>query len=443
MAKALLHGHLYVALVCLCILFATGSALAQSTPTPITFTSGPDWQVYAANPSGSATTSLGLAQQVCLNYSSPQSCPNGAIVYGNPAGGGWSADLSSISGAFWIWAPKVTGSTTKADLKYYYFSKTLELPGSPTRATLSIAVDDYAKVFVNGNLAGEYGSIISVQQALAAQSALKTIDIKSFLHNGVNTITVFAQNGPNTFNGCNQCRYSQNSAGVVFGGSIEFGSTASLPPEELGFTAAWAGFDNQELRPVPISGAAPKTLVNSLNGFFIVRYIDLVFPGDGLRFNFIRYYNSLDPYSGPLGRGWMHAYNVFLRLGTPLVLKEADGREVSYAPAGDGKYLPVTKGIYDILQQNPDGSFILTRKNHNRLFFSVSGQTDEHSRPERPHAHLPLRSKGTLIQITDPEGRNFTLAYLNNRLIRVTDPVGRTLQYRYTNGQLKFSTSTP
>ena len=55
--------------------------------------------------------------------------------------------------------------------------------------------------------------------------------------------------------------------------------------------------------------------------------------GDHRGLVFSRYYNSSDSYRGPLGSGWTHSYNVFLRdssTGT-ITVKEADGHEVSYA----------------------------------------------------------------------------------------------------------------
>jgi RHS repeat-associated protein len=443
MAKTLLHGPNYLALICLGIVLTATPLLAQSADPTIKLASDTSWQVYGVDPATPGVTSLGNAQKFCLNFSSPQSCPNGAILYGNPAGGGWSADRSSIPDAYWIWAPNVTGNTTKADLKSYWFTKTLELSASPSKATISIAVDDYAKVYVNGtasaNLAGEYGSITDVQKALAAQSALTTINIASLLHPGTNTITVFAQNGPSTFNGCNQCRYSQNSAGVVFGGTIEFGSGTSLPTDRLGFTGQWNGFGNYEVRFPWHLSSVPQTLVNTLNGNQVLAYRDLALPGDGLRFNFIRVYNSLDPYSGPLGPGWTHTYNVFLRAGASgvILLKEADGRDVSFSTTNGILYTPLTKGVFDKLEKS-SGSFILTRKNHNKLYFSLLGKltsiADENNRT------LTCSYTGdNLTQIVDPENRLFSFAYVDNHLVSITDPSGRMLKYEYyPSGRLHY-----
>jgi hypothetical protein len=104
---------------------------------------------------------------------------------------------------------------SQSRFKRYSFQHIFDIEGQPTRALLYIAVDDYAELFVNGHLVGRYGSITSLPDALAAQSALKEIDITSVLSSGESTINVFAPNGPGDFNGCRNCRYTQSPAGVV------------------------------------------------------------------------------------------------------------------------------------------------------------------------------------------------------------------------------------
>ena len=192
------------------LLFSAVDGLADT----ITFGSGTTWQV-----SYSSGVLLGNAQNVCLNATSPSTCPAGATVYGF-AGSAWTADLSSITGT-WIWAPGVTGATSPADQQTYDFSQSFVLDGSPISGSISVAVDDFAQVFVNGISVGTTGSLTDFATAQAAQSQLTSFDISSALTSGTNTITVRASNGPAYFAGCNGgCSYSQNAAGVVFGGSI-------------------------------------------------------------------------------------------------------------------------------------------------------------------------------------------------------------------------------
>src|SRR5262249_34330296 len=90
----------------------------------------------------------------------------------------------------------------------------------PISGTISVAVDDFAEVFVNGTSIGTTGSVADISLASQAQSALKTFDLAPFLVPDLNTILVVAQNGPDSFAGIPNANYSENPAGVVFGGSL-------------------------------------------------------------------------------------------------------------------------------------------------------------------------------------------------------------------------------
>jgi hypothetical protein len=183
----------------------------------IVFSSGPNWDVFNADPVTPGAVRLAPAQKSNL-------CP-GRVC--------WSADLSTIPGATWIWANGVTPSTFPADLKQFFFSKTFVL-GEPVSGTISVAVDDFAQVLVNGVNAGTTGSITDYFAAAAAQGALVNFDITSLLKPGSNIVTVLAQNGPAWFaGGCPSegCTYAMNPAGVVFGGSLSDVS-ANIPEPE-------------------------------------------------------------------------------------------------------------------------------------------------------------------------------------------------------------------
>ena len=196
--------------------------------TTLAFASDATWQVFDADPAGAGpANSLGFAQKVCLNAFTPSPCPPDATSYDSPFFGAWGADLSSIPEAHWIWAPGITGATALADLNEFFFSKTFRLSGPSPGGTLSVAVDDFAEIRVNGIVVGTYGSITDISLAGAAEGSLKTFDLTPFLVTGSNIVTIHAQNGPQFFAGCAEpCRYAQNPAGVVFGGSLRFESVA-------------------------------------------------------------------------------------------------------------------------------------------------------------------------------------------------------------------------
>ena len=190
------------------------SLVKVASGMPITFESNDTWNVF-----DSSNNLIGPAQNVCLNDTSPSTCPPGSTVYGY-SGSAWGADLSSISGANWIWAPGITGLSTSASLAQYSFVKEFDLIGVPQSGSISLSVDDFAEIFVNNTLVGTVGSITNLSLAISAQSLLSTFDISSFLISGINRIRVTAQNGPDSFSGISNSNYSQNPAGVVFGGAL-------------------------------------------------------------------------------------------------------------------------------------------------------------------------------------------------------------------------------
>jgi hypothetical protein len=147
-------------------------------------------------------------------------------VYGF-IGGGWRADLSSIPGAHWIWAPNINGSTTPAELNQFFFSKTFQLNGTKAFGSISISADDFAEVRVNGHVVGTIGSVSDFSTAMLAQSSLTTFDLTAFLTAGTNIVTVRAENG--RFGLCCPSSYSGNPAGVVFGGSLTAASIQISP----------------------------------------------------------------------------------------------------------------------------------------------------------------------------------------------------------------------
>ena len=174
--------------------------------------------------------------------------------------------------------------------------------------------------------------------------------------------------------------------------------------------------------------------VNTATGNYYSVHTDLAVRGRGLSFAFTRQYNSLDYYSGPLGIGWTHSYNVLLSANPQtgaVTVKNGDGSTLSFTPSGGGAYTN-SAGVYDQLRQNADSSFTLTRKNQIKLNFSAAGQLltiiDRNGNAQA----MAYDAFGNLISVTDTTGRLFRLTYdSNNHLVSLTDPAGRTIQYAY------------
>jgi hypothetical protein len=203
-------------LALIAVAVAPGRSLAAGGT--VTFASDPTWEVSDANDTIGPDLELpGMAQAICLNAGAPPSCPADAVLLGY-GGSAWNADLTSIPGAIWIWAPGIAGETSPSDEDTYDFTKTIVVPGVPTSGTISVGVDDAASIFVNDVSAADVSGF----------GALTTLDITALLVEGPNEIVVRASNALY----CNAtCPYQTNPGGVVFGGSIAYGdpTTAATP----------------------------------------------------------------------------------------------------------------------------------------------------------------------------------------------------------------------
>lgn len=154
---------------------------------------------------------LGNAQNVCLNAMAPSNCPAGATPYGY-ALVGWTANLSSIPGATWIWAPNITGATASAANAEFTFQKEFYLCDVPRGGTIFVAADNSAEVFLNGAPTPALTS--------ASHSVLSTVNIPATsLVQGLNIIQVKVKNGLNPSD-CGSGQYRCNPAGVVLGASF-------------------------------------------------------------------------------------------------------------------------------------------------------------------------------------------------------------------------------
>lgn len=179
---------------------ALGS-LSTAEAGVINFASDPSWTAALMNPDESVGSQAGAAE--C--YAIP--------VAFNPA---------QIPGACVVWLPGWTPSTP-ADLQGAFFSKDIFVPGAPVSGTISVAVDDWVQVSVNGVVVCTRGSITDFSTASAAQNPPQAFDLGPALRAGSNTIRVWARNGPGSFAGnCAPCPWSSNGAWVYFGGSIVY-----------------------------------------------------------------------------------------------------------------------------------------------------------------------------------------------------------------------------
>ena len=117
----------------------------------LSIASDTSWRVYT---DAGLTNLRGDAQDVVLGDFSPvYPRPAGAFSYGFETND-WSATTAADdpTGAAWIWAPGISLSDPSYNASYY-FTKTFNA-ATPLSGTISMAADDFAALYVNGQFVG-------------------------------------------------------------------------------------------------------------------------------------------------------------------------------------------------------------------------------------------------------------------------------------------------
>ncbi len=158
--------------------------------------------------------------------------------------------------------------------------------------------------------------------------------------------------------------------------------------------------------------------------------------GSGLSASMILHYNSLDPYAGPLGRGWTHNYDITLKETSDgsVILREGVGARSLYKKNGSG--YTSQPGDHSLLTRNADGAFALTHKDGANYNFGQNGKiaaiTDRNG-----NAVTFGYTNGNLTSIIDPAGRATTISYdTASHITSVTDPSGNVNSFTVTNNTL-------
>ena len=303
---------------------------------------------------------------------------------------------------------------------------------SPNQPPITIpTINGFTRVI--GGIINDAGQVVGQVCTLCAD-----IDSRPFLYSGGVTYDLNNLIPPGS-GWVLQGATAINNAGSIVGYGLHNGQThafllqTQLPPTPP--LTSTIGSGNSTSNPT----TSTHDPINTATGNYFLSRADLVVPGKGLPFTFSRSYNSLDSYSGPLGAGWTHSFNVFLTVtGGTVTIKEADGHQVTFASASGGVFTPSLAGVFDALNQNTDGTFTLTRKNQVKFNFSAEGRlTSIVDRNSNTQA-LSCDGSGNLTSVADTSGRTFTLAYDGGgRVTSLSDPVGRVWQYAYdANGNL-------
>ena len=186
--------------------------------------------------------------------------------------------------------------------------------------------------------------------------------------------------------------------------------------------------------------------MNTATGNVYLAFNDLRVRDLGLAFVFTRSYNSLDPYIGPFGRGWIHTYGMQLSEtsnGGSVVVKYPDGHEATFTPLGGGQYAAATPGVFDTLVKTT--IFTLTRPNQIQFRFSLPGMLLSIADRNGNTQTLAYDGSGRLVSVTMASGRPFTFTYDGNgHITMLTDVLGgRTVRYSYDAAQTWYRFRMP
>jgi len=170
--------------------------------------------------------------------------------------------------------------------------------------------------------------------------------------------------------------------------------------------------------------------INTSTGNYIYQKVDISIPSKP-NLEFARNYNSFDEYSGPLGVGWTHTYNLNLSFEneTAVVVKE-DGRRDYFEKQSDGTY-KASLGIFSTLTKNADGTYILKEKDKTEFSFSEEGKLISIADKNSNVTNL-IYEDNLLKTVTDFFGRSLIFTHNSDgHIIKVTDPADGEITYAY------------
>ena len=190
--------------------------------------------------------------------------------------------------------------------------------------------------------------------------------------------------------------------------------------------------------------------INTFTGNFYTSANDTAVPAPGVPFRLERWYNSLDPSVGPLGRGWTS--DLFSRLSFDdagdAILHDGEGSELAFqlqagafvAPPGSLVSLATTSGGYALLMhdasvQRFDAQGRLVSwldPSGNGLSLSYSGDLLTQVQDSGGHSiGFSYDAAGHLIGVALPNSTTLAYAYDGDLLTSVTDPAGKVTRYGY------------
>jgi RHS repeat-associated protein len=145
------------------------------------------------------------------------------------------------------------------------------------------------------------------------------------------------------------------------------------------------------------------------------------------------FYNSLNPYNGPLGPGWSHTYDITVTENPDgsVLLREGGGKSF-YSKSGSNFISP--SGDFSTLVKNVDGTYVITYRDGHAYNFSANGKiasiVDRFS-----NSVSFVYQNGDLYTVKDPAQRvttfNYDTTVTPHRISKITDPNQKIFDFSY------------
>ncbi|MEW7996631.1 MAG: DUF6531 domain-containing protein, partial [Candidatus Thiodiazotropha endolucinida] len=147
---------------------------------------------------------------------------------------------------------------------------------------------------------------------------------------------------------------------------------------------------------------------------------------------FKRHYNSHSQYTGPLGHGWSHSYDLGLKPdGDGYRLRQSDGRVIHFQLSDNPEHFTAPR-ISDGWLRINQAQLTWHWRDGRQLQFSPQGQLQRIVLATGQTLRLFYNPQGKLFLVRDPQGRELSLDhYPNGRLKALYDPSGQATRYRY------------
>lgn len=368
--------------------------------------SGNYWvQEYYIDPTPTATVNSGGTNFRCYRVFIREIPQVGPTADG---GGNFGGTMTGTRLQVWSASGNITFATTRSWGRYR--------PGGESGWWVAYLTSTASQPAAVGGRWGANGSLEGAEEFAVTVYGLGTVPA-GYAPRGVDPASISSPTGTSFPNGDAGDR-TRNDLCVA----------ASAPPA---FQPNEFGADKPHTFGMPSGAAFSKDPVNLATGVFTSNSEDLVLPGRVLGLTFVRWYNSADPTTGPLGPAWTHTFNWTLTdAGSTVEVRQGDGRRDTFARNPDGTYAN-PPDLFDVLVKNADASYTLTLANQTRYEFSVAGQLTRIHEPAGNAVTLNYTS-GNLTTLTDTVGRAVTLTYdAADRLTQLQDPLGRLVTYAY------------